>query len=104
MLHVCASLKLDFVSTRFVSPRARAQRTLELLEIGCRERLPWNEQRKAEDEEPIRTEAKVQITEAIREWDYGEYEGLTSKQIQAMREEKGLGPWNIWTDGCPGGE
>ncbi|KAJ5367998.1 uncharacterized protein N7496_007758 [Penicillium cataractarum] len=88
----------------FVSPRSRAQRTLELLEIGCRERLPWNQERKAEEEEPIRTEAGVQITEAIREWDYGEYEGLTSKQIRAIRAEKGLGPWNIWTDGCPGGE
>jgi probable phosphoglycerate mutase len=55
-------------------------------------------------EEPIRTEARVQITEAVREWDYGEYEGLTSVQIRAIRAEKGLGPWNIWTDGCPGGE
>ncbi|KAJ5305782.1 hypothetical protein PENANT_c015G06634 [Penicillium antarcticum] len=88
----------------FVSPRTRAQRTLELLEIGCRERLPWNEQRKSEEEEAIRTEAKVEITDAVREWDYGDYEGLTSKQIREMRAERGEGPWNIWTDGCPGGE
>jgi probable phosphoglycerate mutase len=46
----------------------------------------------------------VQITEAICEWDYGEYEGLTSKQIQESRKQKGLGPWDIWRDGCPGGE
>lgn len=89
---------------RYVSPRARAQRTLELLEIGCKERLPWNEARKSEDEEPIRTEAKVEVTEAVREWDYGEYEGLTSKQIREMRREKGEGEWEIWRDGCPGGE
>ncbi|KAE8361776.1 histidine phosphatase superfamily [Aspergillus caelatus] len=88
----------------YVSPRARAQRTLELLEIGCRERLPWNEARKSEDEEPIRTEAKVEITEAVREWDYGDYEGLTSKQIREMRKENGEEPWDIWRDGCPGGE
>ncbi|GAB1197103.1 hypothetical protein APSETT444_006389 [Aspergillus pseudonomiae] len=88
----------------YVSPRARAQRTLELLEIGCRERLPWNEARRTEDEEPIRTEAKVEITEAVREWDYGDYEGLTSKQIREMRRENGEGPWDIWRDGCPGGE
>ncbi|KAI2823809.1 hypothetical protein CBS115989_1042 [Aspergillus niger] len=88
----------------YVSPRARAQRTLELLEIGCKERLPWNEARKSEDEEPIRTEAKVEVTEAVREWDYGEYEGLTSKQIREMRREKGEGEWEIWRDGCPGGE
>jgi probable phosphoglycerate mutase len=46
----------------------------------------------------------VQVTEAVREWDYGDYEGLTSKQIKEDREKKGLPPWNIWTDGCPGGE
>ncbi|KAJ5919226.1 hypothetical protein N7466_010169 [Penicillium verhagenii] len=88
----------------YVSPRTRAQRTLELLEIGCRERLPWNSHRKPEETEPIRTEAKVQVTDAIQEWDYGDYEGLTSKQIRAIREENGEGPWNIWTDGCPGGD
>ncbi|KAJ5241951.1 uncharacterized protein N7469_000278 [Penicillium citrinum] len=88
----------------YVSPRARAQRTLELLELGCRERLPWTSQRKDEETEPIRTDAKVEITEAVREWDYGDYEGLTSKQIAELRKEKGEGAWNIWTDGCPGGE
>ncbi|KAI2787177.1 hypothetical protein POX_f07540 [Penicillium oxalicum] len=85
----------------YVSPRKRAQRTLELLEAAAK-RLPWNEQRNAQ--EPIRTEAKVEVTEAIREWDYGDYEGLTSAQIKSMRKEQGLPPWNIWTDGCPGGE
>ncbi|EAW15554.1 histidine phosphatase family protein [Aspergillus fischeri NRRL 181] len=88
----------------YVSPRTRAQRTLELLEIGCKERLPWTEARKSEEEEPIRTEAKVEITDAIREWDYGDYEGLTSKQIRELREKNGQGPWDIWRDGCPGGE
>ncbi|PLN86076.1 phosphoglycerate mutase-like protein [Aspergillus taichungensis] len=89
----------------YVSPRTRAQRTLELLEIGCRERLPWTEARKSENEEPIRTEAKVEVTEAIREWDYGEYEGLTSPQIREQRAKEGKGEkWDIWKDGCPGGE
>ncbi|KAJ5825297.1 hypothetical protein N7474_002435 [Penicillium riverlandense] len=97
-------LDKPFMSFLYVSPRTRAQRTLELLEIGCKERLPWTDKRKSENEEPIRTEAHVQITEAIREWDYGEYEGWTSKQIQESRKQKGLGPWDIWRDGCPGGE
>ncbi|KAJ5180073.1 hypothetical protein N7492_003283 [Penicillium capsulatum] len=88
----------------YVSPRSRAQRTLELLGIGCRERLPWHEHRKTEEEEPTRTEARVEVTESVREWDYGEYEGLTSKQIKERRAAQGLEPWNIWTDGCPGGE
>lgn len=88
----------------YVSPRHRAQRTLELLEIGCKERMPWLHSRKPEDEEPIRTNANVEITDAIREWDYGDYEGLTSKQIRELREKNGDGPWDIWRDGCPGGE
>lgn len=86
-----------------MSPRRRAQRTLELLDIGCREKLPWQERRE-HTEESIRTEAKVEITEDIREWDYGEYEGITSAQIREMREKEGKGPWDIWRDGCPGGE
>ncbi|QKX59971.1 uncharacterized protein TRUGW13939_07113 [Talaromyces rugulosus] len=88
----------------YVSPRKRAQRTLELLQIGCKERLPWKETRSPEDEEPIRTDAPIDITEAIREWDYGEYEGLTSAEIKVLREKNGQEPWDIWRDGCPGGE
>ena len=33
------------------------------------------------------------------EWDYGEYEGLTSPQIRGQQPE-----WSLWRDGCPGGE
>jgi probable phosphoglycerate mutase len=33
------------------------------------------------------------------EWDYGDYEGLTSAQILADRPD-----WRIFRDGCPGGE
>lgn len=31
----------------------------------------------------------MEITEGVREWDYGDYEGLTSKQIRESRREKG---------------
>ena len=53
------------------------------------------------------TEAKVQVTEDIREWDYGVYEGITSKEIREQRRKTGEGgdkEWDIWRDGCPGGE
>lgn len=35
----------------------------------------------------------------IAEFDYGDYEGLTSAEIHARRPG-----WSIFTDGCPGGE
>ena len=43
----------------------------------------------------------------LAEWDYGVYEGLTTKEIQALRREHGLDAeraWNIWEDGCEDGE
>ncbi|MGH3714291.1 MAG: histidine phosphatase family protein [Micromonosporaceae bacterium] len=33
------------------------------------------------------------------EWDYGEYEGITTPRIREHRPE-----WSLWRDGCPGGE
>lgn len=35
----------------------------------------------------------------LMEWDYGEYEGITSAQIHERRPD-----WSLWRDGCPGGE
>jgi probable phosphoglycerate mutase len=43
--------------------------------------------------------SKPQLTPLLREVDYGEYEGLTTKAIQ------GSSPgWELYRDGCPGGE
>ena len=58
------------------SPRARARDTAEL--VGLR---------------VDRTDDR------LVEWNYGEYEGRTTKDIQ--KERPG---WSIWTDGAPGGE
>lgn len=88
----------------YVSPRKRAQRTVELLNLGCHGRYPWDQHGALDEAGDRKTDARIQITENIREWDYGDYEGLTSKQIKDERAQKGLGTWDIWRDGCPGGE
>jgi broad specificity phosphatase PhoE len=41
----------------------------------------------------------VQLDDDLMEWDYGEYEGLTTEEITARRPG-----WWMWTDGYPGGE
>lgn len=67
--------------TVYVSPRIRAHKTFHLL-FDHVEKLPDHI-----------------ITEEVREWDYGEYEGLKPAEIQGIRPG-----WSIWRDGCPGGE
>ncbi|MFZ0090594.1 MAG: histidine phosphatase family protein [Solirubrobacteraceae bacterium] len=41
----------------------------------------------------------AQITDDLREWDYGDYEGLTTPQIRGRDPS-----WDLWTQGCPQGE
>ncbi|KAG6911538.1 hypothetical protein DXG01_011840 [Tephrocybe rancida] len=67
--------------TVFVSPRERAHKTFYLL-FGHLPELPHHI-----------------LTEEVREWDYGEYEGLLSSEIKQKNPK-----WKIWDDGCPGGE
>ncbi|KAK3897891.1 histidine phosphatase superfamily [Staphylotrichum tortipilum] len=78
----------------FISPRRRARRTFELLllspSFGAAD---WKE--------------KITYTEDIAEWDYGDYEGLKVGEIRKLRKERGLDQemeWDIWRDGCEGGE
>ena len=59
------------------SPLQRAWRTAELAGLGDRARR--------EDD--------------LQEWDYGDYEGRSTADIR--KERPG---WDVWRDGCPGGE
>jgi len=42
---------------------------------------------------------RAEVLDDLREWDYGEYEGLTTPEIREQRPD-----WLLWRDGCPGGE
>lgn len=60
----------------FSSPRRRALVTAELAGLAVEE-----------------------ITEVLAEWDYGDYEGMTTHDIRTISPG-----WFLWTSGCPGGE
>jgi probable phosphoglycerate mutase len=42
---------------------------------------------------------QAELAGDLCEWDYGEYEGITTAEIRERRPG-----WNLWRDGCPGGE
>src|SRR6201991_565239 len=58
------------------TPRRRAQVTAELAGLSVDE-----------------------VSPLLAEWDYGDYEGLTTKDIRQQ-----VSDWLGWTHGCPGGE
>ena len=42
---------------------------------------------------------RLETSDALLEFDYGDYEGLTTPEIRAARPG-----WDLFRDGCPGGE
>jgi broad specificity phosphatase PhoE len=42
---------------------------------------------------------RAELSDDLLEWDYGEYEGITTATIRERRPG-----WDLWRDGCPGGE
>jgi probable phosphoglycerate mutase len=72
-----ALLQRETFTRVFTSPLVRARRTCELAGYGDR----------------------AVVEPALVEWDYGDYEGRTTADIQ--RRHPG---WNLFRDGAPGGE
>ena len=60
-----------------VSPLSRALETCRLAGLGER----------------------AEVTDDLREWDYGDYEGRRTDDIRVTRPR-----WSLWSDGVPGGE
>ena len=61
----------------FSSPLQRARRTCELAGLGD----------------------QMQICDDIIEWNYGDYEGITTATIR-----ESIPDWTVWSHGCPKGE
>jgi broad specificity phosphatase PhoE len=59
------------------SPLSRARETCELSGLGDR----------------------AELRDELMEWDYGDYEGITTPEIRERRAD-----WSLWRDGCPHGE
>ena len=74
-------LSLELATRSFAlvlcSPLRRARETCELAGFG----------------------AAAELCQDLHEWDYGEYEGLTTPQVREANPD-----WDLWRDGCPGGE
>ncbi|KAL2217645.1 phosphoglycerate mutase family protein [Thermoascus aurantiacus ATCC 26904] len=95
----------------YSSPRNRAKRTVELLHLGVHAHHHFKD-RTTDTEETTKaptntSETTVEVTPWLQEWDYGDYEGLTIGEVHRLRKDRGLDKgrnWNIWLDGCEGGE
>ncbi len=75
--YLATSLQNLTLEQAFISPLKRAQETFALLNLSVSFALDQN----------------------LAEWDYGDYEGMTSKEIQKINPE-----WNIFEKGAPQGE
>jgi probable phosphoglycerate mutase len=67
---------IDF-ETVLCSPLQRARETCEIAGFGDR----------------------MELEDGLMEWDYGDYDGLTTVEIREDRPD-----WYLWRDGCPSGE
>ena len=74
---LCPVLSQQTFAAVFSSPLQRARRTCELAGLGD----------------------QMQICDDIIEWNYGDYEGITTATIRESIPE-----WTVWSHGCPNGE
>jgi probable phosphoglycerate mutase len=81
------------------SGRAQAEALRPLLASLSFAQVLSSPLKRARDTAELAGLKQVRIDNDLREWDYGEDEGLTTPQILAKRPG-----WNFWDEGCPGGE
>lgn len=86
---------VGLTSEGLTAARALAQR-LAALRVGP----VWVSPARRAQETAAAAGLAVEAVDAdLWEWDYGAYEGLTTVQIREARPR-----WDLWDDGCPGGE
>ncbi|KAG0221019.1 histidine phosphatase superfamily [Mortierella sp. GBAus27b] len=85
---------IDNITLVLVSPLNRAQQTYDQLRLGGLSK---------EQREGIKpscfTRTQARTTSLLTEWDYGDYEGITTKEILKTRPN-----WSLFGDNVPNGE
>lgn len=101
------------VLSSYCSPYQRARKTCEILNFSCDGSYPVVEEHELPKNVGTTSQQTKQVrpivyTDRLKEWDYGEYEGKTIEEVHELRrqrnQENGGPTWNIWLDGCEGGE
>ncbi|KAF9097539.1 phosphoglycerate mutase 2 [Mortierella sp. GBA35] len=85
---------IDNITLVLVSPLKRAQQTYEQLRLGGLSK----EQREGIQPSCF-TRTQARTTSLLTEWDYGDYEGVTTKEILKTRPN-----WSLFGDNAPNGE
>ncbi|KAG0214951.1 phosphoglycerate mutase 2 [Mortierella sp. GBA30] len=85
---------IENITLVLVSPLQRAQQTYEQLRQGgltkeCRDGSPSS----------CFTQTQARLSSLLAEWDYGDYEGVTTKEILKTRPN-----WSLFGDNAPNGE
>ncbi|KAG9069222.1 phosphoglycerate mutase 2 [Linnemannia hyalina] len=85
---------IDNITLVLVSPLKRAQQTYEQLRNGG-----LSKQLHEGTAPSCFTRTQARTTSLLTEWDYGDYEGVTTKEILKTRPT-----WSLFGDNAPGGE
>ncbi|KAG0332875.1 hypothetical protein BG000_009665 [Podila horticola] len=86
---------IDNITLVLVSPLRRAQQTYQQLWEGGLA----NEAKSGNAESSCFTRTQARTTLLLTEWDYGDYEGVTTKEILKTRPT-----WSLFGDNAPNGE
>ncbi|KAF9577557.1 phosphoglycerate mutase 2 [Lunasporangiospora selenospora] len=92
---------IDNITLVLVSPLQRAQQTYEQLRNGgiAREQQTQQQNPNSPPRPSCFTQTQARTSGMLVEWDYGDYEGVTTKEILKTRPN-----WSLFGDNVPNGE